>query len=127
MNVKQLLAEKQAKRDADREEERRRMIHEANIHRDKLTAALEIITDALEGLDVTELGRGQWKINWSGRTVYVECRYHLERFRPCDECREEEEWCIKVGLSTRAINVPEMYSGVDSFAENLSDFLLRLN
>ena len=126
MSVKDLLNQKAAEREAKREEERRRNLREAEAHRDALTKAIDKIAEDLEGLDVTPLERGQWKIRYSRYTVYVECRYHLDEVRYCDEMRPEKQWCLKVGIGTRAINVPEMYCGVDSFAENLSNFLLSL-
>lgn len=127
MSVKDLLTQKKIERDDKREAERVRNLREAEIHRDRLTAAIEKIDEALEGLDVENMERGQWKIKYGRDTVYVECRYHLEEVRYCDECRGEKEWCIKVGIGTRAINVPDQYTSVDSFEESLSNFLLHLS
>lgn len=127
MSVKDMLEQKQRERAEKRAEEQRQMMREAAAHRDKLTAAIEKIDEDLEGLDVTKLDRGQWKIRFGRDNVYLECRWHLDKVRYCDEMPEQDVWCLKVGLSTRAINVPDCYCGVDGFAEYLSDYLLRLS
>lgn len=126
MSVKDMLEQKQRERAEKRAEEQRLMMREAAAHRDQLTAAIEKIDEDLEGLDVTKLDRGQWKIRFGRDTVYVECRWHYEEEYDYDD-RRVMAWNLKVGLSTREINVPDCYCGVDGFAEYLSDYLLRLS
>lgn len=131
MSVRSLLDNKIEVRRTKVAQEERRAIAEATLHKQQFEAAVSKIAEDLEGLDVVQLNDGLFKVNYKdfyrSVKVWVEVGWHLEEVSYCDECRGEKEWRLKVAIATQAVNNPDMYCSVDSFAEHFSDFLLRLS
>ena len=125
--VKEILAERKAKEDADRKRENELWERRRKDEAKQLDEARDKIAEALDGFKYTEggdqFGR-QFKLKFGNRNVYVVYKFENHEVRYSDDTQPVDVRSLSIDIGY-IINRPSQTTYLEAFPESFAQFLKR--